>query len=365
MKYKLGNLIKQRREKNSGDSLPIYGISKDGFIPPKQIDADTSIYNMFYRNDFVYNPARMELGSIAYNDKVDKAICSSLYEMFYVYREDILLPQYLALIIKTKWFSDYCNFLSNGSAREYCRFRDISQIYINIPNLDEQRKIIKQCLEIKKRIDVLGKINNLLFKIMNLSYKKMKKDNEPVNSCKLEDFCEFQEGYVNPPQDNPEYFDGEINWLRAGDVNESFIVKTERTLTLKGFESAKKSAILFKPGTFAITKSGVIGRLGIISNEMCGNRAVINIKPKDEKLSNYIYLLLKDIQPDIIEMGTGSAQKNLYVSILQNIQFNYPKENIIYRLSEDIKPIFKNIEQNCKEITILNNILELRLDSTI
>ena len=109
MKYKLGNLIKQRREKNSGKNLPILGVSKDGFIPPKQEDADISIYNVFYRKDFVYNPARMELGSIAYNDKYDKAICSSLYEMFYITNESILLPEYFALIIKTKWFSDYCN----------------------------------------------------------------------------------------------------------------------------------------------------------------------------------------------------------------------------------------------------------------
>lgn len=83
-KCKLGELITQRREKNDGSDLPICGVSKDGLIPPKQKDADTSIYNVFYRDDFIFNPARMELNSIAINDMYDRAICSSLYEVFYV-----------------------------------------------------------------------------------------------------------------------------------------------------------------------------------------------------------------------------------------------------------------------------------------
>lgn len=40
-KYKLGELIEQRREKyNEKENLPIYGVSKEGFIPPKQVDVD-------------------------------------------------------------------------------------------------------------------------------------------------------------------------------------------------------------------------------------------------------------------------------------------------------------------------------------
>lgn len=84
-KYLLGDLIQQRREKNSFDGLPICGVTRDGFIPPKQQDADTSLYNVFYKGDFVFNPARMELNSIVFNDTYDKAICSSLYGKHYFY----------------------------------------------------------------------------------------------------------------------------------------------------------------------------------------------------------------------------------------------------------------------------------------
>ena len=74
-KYKLGELIQQRREKYDGISdLPIRGVSRDGFIDAKQPGADTSLYNTFYKNDFVFNPARMEINSIALNTEFEKAI---------------------------------------------------------------------------------------------------------------------------------------------------------------------------------------------------------------------------------------------------------------------------------------------------
>ena len=94
-KYRIGDLIQQRREKYAGaeGALPIRGVSREGFMPPKQEDADTSIYNVFYKGDFVFNPARMELNSIAYNSFYEKAICSSLYEIFYVTRKDVILPE--------------------------------------------------------------------------------------------------------------------------------------------------------------------------------------------------------------------------------------------------------------------------------
>lgn len=161
-KCKLGELITQRREKNKDNNLPISGVSKEGLIPPKQKDADISLYNVFYYGDFIFNPARMELNSIAYNDKFEKAICSSLYEVFYVNRNEIILPEYLALIVKQDWFTRYCEFLGQGSAREYCRFANISEIEIEFPDIETQKKIVHCYQIIRRRIALKQKINDNL-----------------------------------------------------------------------------------------------------------------------------------------------------------------------------------------------------------
>ena len=139
---KLGDYITQRREKNIGYDLPIRGVTRDGFIPPKQEDADTSLYNVFYKNDFVFNPARMELNSICLNTEFDKAICSSLYEILYVNKVDELLPEYLNLFIKREDFARYCWYDAIGSARNYFRVANMQNIMLPLPSISVQRKLV-------------------------------------------------------------------------------------------------------------------------------------------------------------------------------------------------------------------------------
>lgn len=200
-KCKLGELITQRREKNDGSDLPICGVSKDGLIPPKQKDADTSIYNVFYRDDFIFNPARMELNSIAINDMYDRAICSSLYEVFYVHRTDLLLPHYLELIIRQKWFTRYCKFLGQGSAREYCRFGNISEIEIEFPPIEEQQKIVEYNTAIENRIALKQKINDNLDDTAQTLYQKYFESNSDKSSWKqgtVGDVLQLQRGHDLP-----------------------------------------------------------------------------------------------------------------------------------------------------------------------
>lgn len=141
--FLLGELIEQRREKYDGSKIPIRGVSREGFIEPKQPDADLKMYNQYYRNDFVFNPARMEINSIALNSFFDKACCSSLYEIFYVKRPDVILPEYLNLLLKRSEFARWCEYVGWGSAREYCRVDAISQYPIVVPSIVEQKAIIK------------------------------------------------------------------------------------------------------------------------------------------------------------------------------------------------------------------------------
>jgi type I restriction enzyme S subunit len=142
---------------------------------------------------------------------------------------------------------------------------------------------------------------------------------------KLSDVCEFQEGYVNPSQKKPEYFGDEIKWVRANDLNNGYVFDTSRKLSRAGFNSAGKSALLFEPDTIVISKSGTIGRLGIIKDYMCGNRATINIRTiKDVADYRYIFYYLLKNQVEIEDMAVGSVQRNLYTSILGSILLTLP-----------------------------------------
>ena len=137
--------------------------------------------------------------------------------------------------------------------------------------------------------------------------------------------ADFQEGYVNPAQSVTAYFDGPISWLRAVDLNDGFVNETSRTLSVEGFKSAGKAATLFPAGTLAISKSGTIGRIGILQREMCGNRAVINVRPRPDRLDvRFAFYSMLLGRPQIERLAEGSVQKNLYVSALSKFSLFLP-----------------------------------------
>jgi len=151
---------------------------------------------------------------------------------------------------------------------------------------------------------------------------------------RLAQCASFQEGYVNPSQREPSYFGDDYKWLRATDLNDGFVFNTGRGLSKKGFASAGKSALLFEPNTLAISKSGTIGRVGILKDYMCGNRAVINIKVNHDCDTRFIFYTLLLKRPEIETLAEGSVQKNLYVSSLGRLEVGLPAFHVQRQVAE-------------------------------
>lgn len=249
--------------------------------------------------------------------------------------------------------------LDEGSTgqTELNRDRLLDEIMINYPvSFDEQNAIVGTLESIDRKLIVNEQLNDNLQQQLFSLYENMATASPCSKEYTLSNLCDFQEGYVNPPQTHPEYFDGEVKWLRAVDINESFIIETSRTLTKAGFESAKKSALLFEPNTIAISKSGTIGRLGIIADYMCGNRAVINIAPHDTNMLAFIYCFLKSKQREFPDMAVGSVQKNLYVSLLEPLSVSIPDNESLTAFNAVGASILGMIHNNCVENTDLANL---------
>ncbi len=67
--------------------------------------------------------------------------------------------------------------------------------------------------------------------------------------------------------------------------------------------------MLFEPGTLAISKSGTIGRLGILGDYMCGNRAVINIRPKATDSPTLPLFYSAPLEADNRGLGSGQCSE--------------------------------------------------------
>ena len=176
----------------------------------------------------------------------------------------------------------------------------------------------------------------------------------------IKDCCNLQEGYVNPSQEHSRFFNGNVKWLRANDLNNDFVYSTTRTLTEEGFQEAGKSALMFKPGTIAVSKSGTIGRIGFLKDYMCGNRAVINLEPDESKVDKmYLFYWLLSNR-DLMEMkARGSIQKNLYVSALGSLDIGEATLEEQIEITQEINPIFSKMQTNNDLLRKLNEYMTL------
>jgi len=359
-KCKLGELITQRREKNKDNNLPISGVSKEGLIPPKQKDADISLYNVFYYGDFIFNPARMELNSIAYNDKFERAICSSLYEVFYVNRNEIILPEYLALIVKQDWFTRYCEFLGQGSAREYCRFANISEIEIEFPDIETQKKIVHCYQIIRRRIALKQKINDNLSSTLNELYRNfftVDNTNELPEGWRIVPFSEIAtvvmgqspegdycnneqigEPLLNGPTEFGNYSPKPVQW------------------TTDGKKYCNKGDILF------CVRGSTTGRMNWADQRYVIGRGLAAIRHKSNlSLNWYIKAILDNYLRDILSAATGSTFPNVGKDLLNGFKIVIPDESSLSLFSEKGTQISALIASNSKEIDKIEALKELLL----
>ena len=334
--YKLGELITQRREKNNETGLPIRGVSREGLIPPKQIDADTSIYNVFYLRDFIFNPARMELNSIAFNDKYEKAICSSLYEVFYVHREDIVLPEYLKLIVKQDWFTRYCEFLGQGSAREYCRFANISEINIELPDIETQKKAVYCDKVISERIALKRRINDNLAEIAQAIYLQMfesKTADSDWLSGRVEDVLQLQRGHDLPRAD-----------MNGGDYPVA-----GSTGTIGDHDQFTTPAPAIVMG-----RSGNIGNPRLYLCKCWAHNTSLYVKEYRHSNPIWVFYLLKNLNYDGFK--GGSAVPTLNRNDIHSVEISVPPIDLQNKFADRVLPLIFEQDANTKEITMLEEL---------
>ena len=136
-------------EKNR-ENLPLesYSITNEsGFVPQNEQfenggtmrEADKRMYYIVSPNSFAYNPARINVGSIGYQNTAKNVIVSSLYEVFKTTEDidDRLLwhwfksPDFQKLIVQ----------LQEGGVRLYFYYDKLCMGEVALPEIEEQRKI--------------------------------------------------------------------------------------------------------------------------------------------------------------------------------------------------------------------------------
>ena len=150
LKYiKLGDYIQRSTGNNSDLKYNedfIEGVCNEGiFTSPKgNVDGvNLKPYKIVNAGAFVYNPSRLDLGSIAYR-KDGLCIVSHLYQIFYLNEEGkkIIDPDYLFMYFRRQEFYREVTFRNFGSQRPEFNLNDMSELEIPLPPLSIQQKYV-------------------------------------------------------------------------------------------------------------------------------------------------------------------------------------------------------------------------------
>ena len=104
-------------------------------------EADKRMYYIVSPNSFAYNPARINVGSIGYQNTGKNVIVSSLYEIFKT--SDDVDDRLLWHWFKSPDFQKLIWQLQEGGVRLYFYYDKLCMGEVSLPSLEEQRKIGK------------------------------------------------------------------------------------------------------------------------------------------------------------------------------------------------------------------------------
>ena len=228
------------------------------------------------------------------------------------------------------------------------------------PNDEPASVLLERIRAEKEALIKVGKIKkeknpSVIFRgADNLPYEKVGK-NEPVciadeipfeipdtwEWVRLGSIGDWGSG-ATPSRSNPEYYNGNISWLKTGDLNDGYIDFIPETISELALE---KTSVRLNPiGSVLIAMYGAtIGKVGILNIPATTNQACCACLPI--KIYNeYLFYFLMSQKLAFIKQGEGGAQPNISKEKIVATLMPVPPLNEQHRIVKKIKTLLPFID---------------------
>ena len=165
---------------------------------------------------------------------------------------------------------------------------------------------------------------------------------------KLGEVCETTSGGT-PSRKQKEYYEGNIPWVKSGELNKGLILDTEEKVTTEAIKNS--SAKVFPKGTLLIALYGAtIGKLAFLGVDASTNQAICGIFKGKEVDLEYLYHFLFSKRRDLIKQGIGGAQPNISQTILKNLTLPLPPLAEQHLIVEKIEELFSELDKSIENL---------------
>lgn len=253
--------------------------------------------------------------------------------------------------------------LTGDNERTGLNLKLIREIEIPLPPLDEQKRILASLNEKMHHIEQARQAaEESLSAAWELpsAYLSDVFNSQTAKSWETKFIKEFAEtgSGATPSRSKQEYFkNGDIPWVKTGELKDSFINDTEEHITELALKET--SLRLFPANTLLIAMYGqgqTRGRTSIITKPMTTNQACFAILPNDQFDTEYIQMWFQFSYDRLRREteGRGGNQPNLNGIVLRNQKAPLPNLNIQ-------KQIVSKVKQELSETKRLTQSLESQL----
>ncbi len=257
-----------------------------------------------------------------------------------------------------------------GAVQAKLPIKNIENIEISLPSLEEQRRIAGILGAIDDKIENNRRINtNLelqaqaLYKQWFVDFEFPNEEGKPYKSSggrmvdselgqipewwrvqTISDISVRIASGGTPKSLNESYYNGEIKWFTTKELKDCFLIDSDKHISTEALNDS--AAKLFPKNTIlmAIYAAPTVGRLGILTAESTFNQAAVGIVAKEEIGHLFVYLTLLAERENLNNLASGAAQQNLNVGIVKQYKLIVPTKKLLIEFNQIAGSLFERIK---------------------
>ena len=172
---------------------------------------------------------------------------------------------------------------------------------------------------------------------------------------------------ATPSRTNPEYYGGNVPWLKTGDLNDGYVSEVSEYISELALQ--KTSVRLNPAGSVLMAMYGAtIGKLGILEVPMTTNQACCACIPFNGLYNKYLFYFLMGNRKNFIKMGEGGAQPNISKDKIVNYPIAIPplaeQKRIVAKI-EELLPLIDRYEQAWSRLENFNKRFPVDMQKSI
>ena len=374
-KVKLGDVVKASSERNKdGRCSAVYSVTNSqGFIPSKDyfskevFSKELKSYRIVKRSMIAYNPSRINVGSVALQDKADEVVVSPLYVVFSV-DEERVYPDYVVRFLKSKPGLKQIAFQSIGTVRNNLKFKAMEQMELILPSIDEQQNRLNKLNLVQLHIDKCKMIAEKLDQLVKSRFVEMfgdpcLTDRSLLPKKPLHSFCELKIGPFGSLLHKEDYVSGGFPVVNPSHIVDGRI-RTDSDLTINAAKYREMESYQLFKGDVVLGRRGEIGRCAVVDEEglLCGTGSMI-LRPEPSLCrSDYLQRVISfpSFAAALEKEAVGVTMKNLNVKIIGSAVVSLPPLSLQEEFADFVAQVDKSgfaVRQQIEKLQLLYDSL--------